>query len=55
MKIRIMGKPEEIKEAVKELEKMFDIISVSNPYANRNSIECRVYVEAEIRKTDISV
>ena len=50
MKIRIMGKLEEIKAAVEDLEKVFDIISVSNPYANRNSIEYRVYVEAEVKE-----
>lgn len=47
IKLRLECKPEDIEKTVKSLEKEFDIISVSKPYKNRNSILVRVYVEAD--------
>jgi hypothetical protein len=35
--IRLMGLEKDIKKAIKKLEKTFEIISVSEPYPNRNS------------------
>lgn len=47
MKIRLMGTSEECAEFINFLNKIIPdkIISISNAYPNRNSIEKRVYVE----------
>ncbi len=47
MKIRLMGTSEECAEFINFLKKIIPdkIISISNAYINRNSIEQRVYVE----------
>lgn len=45
--IRLMGLSEDIQESIKQLEKSFEIISVSDEYANRNSKEVRVYVKVK--------
>ncbi|HDR3647234.1 DUF3970 family protein [Bacillus cereus group sp. LD113LC] len=43
--IRLMGLEEDIKESIKVLEGSFEVISISDPYSNRNSKEVRVYVK----------
>lgn len=40
---------EELEEALEVLEKDFEILYRSKPYANRNSLYKRVYVEVEKR------
>lgn len=45
--IRLMGLEKDIKKAIKKLEKTFEIISISEPYPNRNSKEVRVYVKVQ--------
>ena len=47
MKIRLMGTSEECAEFINFLKKILPdkIISISNAYLNRNSIEQRVYIE----------
>lgn len=50
MKIRLMGNNEELEKAVEKLKETFEIISVSRPYANRNSTEARVYVEVKVKE-----
>lgn len=43
--IHLMGLEEDIKESLKVLEESFEVISISDPYANRNSKEVRGYVK----------
>lgn len=47
MKIRLTGNLKELEQAVEKLKTAFEVVSVSKPYANRNSTECRVYVEVK--------
>ena len=47
MKIRLTGTMEELEQAVEKLKTAFDVVSVSAPYKNRNSMEYRVYVEVK--------
>lgn len=49
MKIRVELKPEQIEMFVEDISKIYEIISVSKPYANRNSILVRVYMEVETK------
>ena len=48
VKIRLMGKPEEVEEAVKRLGDVFRLLVVSKPFKNRGSEYVRVYVEVEL-------
>jgi hypothetical protein len=51
MKIRIMGLPDEIEQALKALTgtDLLDLIEVSDPYPNRgNSRMARIYIEARL-------
>lgn len=50
MKIRITGNREELAEAVERLKEVFEIKNISKPYDNRNSTDCRIYVEVENKK-----
>lgn len=47
IKIRVMGKPRDVEEAVKRLGNVFRVLDVSKPYRNRRSEYVRVYVEIE--------
>ncbi len=47
IKIRVMGKPRDVEEAVKRLGNVFQVLDVSKPYRNRRSEYVRVYVEIE--------
>jgi hypothetical protein len=52
MKIRIMGLPAEVAQAVKAFTDAdsLDVIEVSDPYPNRgDSRMVRVYIEAQLR------
>jgi hypothetical protein len=52
MKIRLMGLPAEIDQAVNALSnaQALDVIEVSSPYPNRDgSRMVRVYIEAQLR------
>jgi hypothetical protein len=52
MKIRIMGLPAEIDQAIKTLTQTeaLDVTEISDPYPNRgNSRLARVYIEAQLR------
>ena len=52
LKIRLMGPPEEMDQAVQELRRVFRVIDISQPYANRSpSGHVRVYVEADVLNT----
>lgn len=49
MKIRVMGLPPEVNEAVKVIGEVFDVIQVDGPYPNRgNSRMVRVYIETRL-------
>ncbi len=49
MKIRIQGHDEEVQEAVNLMRPVFDIISISGQYPNRDeSREVRAYLEVRI-------
>lgn len=47
VKIRMEGERDQLAEAVDVLDENFRILSVSKPYANRNSVYYRMYIEAE--------
>lgn len=51
MKIRLMGEKEELDLMVDTLLKndQYKIISLSDPYPNRNSIEYRMYIELKVK------
>ena len=49
MKIRVMGLDEECQATLTVIHQAFDVISVSGPYANRNSREVRYFVEVRVR------
>ncbi|WP_284724306.1 DUF3970 family protein [Laceyella tengchongensis] len=44
-KLRITGRPDEVKDFVRELPTHFHVLQVSQPYKNRNSQYVRVYAE----------
>ena len=50
MMIRLQGLPEEIRKSIEEIKKRFDVMFVSREYKNRNSLDVRVYIEAELKK-----
>ena len=50
LKIRIEGLPQEVKTAAIELRKVYDVLSASKEYPNRNSEYVRVYVDIELKK-----
>jgi hypothetical protein len=53
MKIRVMGLPDEARQAVETLCNIddFDVIEVNGPYPNRgNSRMIRVYIEARLNQ-----
>lgn len=45
VKIRLMGKPEEVYDAKKLLDQYFRVLQTSPPYQNRNSEYIRVYLD----------
>lgn len=47
MKIRLTGDSKELVEVIDKLKEVFEISNISKPYANRNSTECRIYVEVK--------
>ena len=47
VKIRIQGKPEEVKKFASDLKKNYQVLSESDPYPNRKSEYVRVYIELE--------
>lgn len=49
MKIRLHGTLEEVQEAAKQLDRVFQVVSVSEPYKDRGKSELyRVYVEVRL-------
>lgn len=49
MKMRLHGLPEEVEEAVKRLQGIFAVVSVSDPYPDRGASRLvRVYVEVRL-------
>lgn len=49
LKIRLQGLPSVVRNGVRELEKVYNVLSVSSEYKNRNSKYVRVYVEVEVK------
>ena len=52
MKIRLMGLPSEVDQAVIMIRdaKIFDVVQLDGPYPNRgNSRLVRIYIEAQLR------
>lgn len=51
IKIRLWGRLEELEQAIKDLEQIYHILSVSKPYVDKGSKGrseyCRIYVEVE--------
>lgn len=47
VKIRLQGLPEDIEKAIEGLKNCFQLLSVSDYYANRNSEYVRCYVEVK--------
>ena len=50
IKIRLHGTAEEVRHATKEIKERFDVLNVSEPYADRGeSVYNRVYIDAETK------
>lgn len=47
MRIRIEGELRELDAAVDQLRRLFEIVTISKPYKNRNSELFRVYIETK--------
>ena len=50
LKIRLEGLPEEVEAATLKLHEVYDVLSISKPYPNRNSKMIRIYVDMELKK-----
>ncbi|MBB4913330.1 DUF3970 family protein [Streptosporangium saharense] len=49
MKIRLLGLPDEVAQAVERIEQTFDVIDVSAPYPTRGTgRQVRVYLEVRL-------
>ncbi|MEH6948801.1 DUF3970 family protein [Bacillus sp. JJ634] len=46
-KIRLEGTSIEVQKAIEELQKKFQVLSVSKSYKNRNSSDIRVYLNIQ--------
>lgn len=53
IKIRLHGTAEEVRHATREIKEWFDVLNVSDPYADRGeSVYSRVYIDAETKADD---
>jgi hypothetical protein len=50
VKVRIEGTNKDIERALTEFHKAHNILSVSRPYKNRNSVYYRVYIDIELKQ-----
>lgn len=53
VKIRLHGTAEEVRHATREIKERFNVLNVSDPYADRgDSLYSRVYIDAETKDDD---
>lgn len=56
IKIRLHGTAEEVRHATREIKERFDVLNVSEPYADRGeSVYSRVYIDAETKNSNIPI
>ncbi|WP_176547942.1 DUF3970 family protein [Priestia aryabhattai] len=47
LKIRLQGLPHEIEAFINDFHEKYEVLSISDPYENRNSKFVRVYIEIQ--------